>query len=157
MAIPTPLGSKPRTISEAFGSIRSFSANAKRRVQNILTASNAGALAPSQLVADVKEMKNRRNDLATLAQSLGASGRAALNAHAREEFWDASLDYVAEGTAMAAAISSFVEWVNSNMPTSGYTFPQDGDGVLTDPVFAAGSAFSVAMRAQLQLVLDTLD
>lgn len=157
MALPTTIGSKPRALGEAFSSIRSYATNTKRKLTAMNTASAGGTLTAAELIGSVKEMSNHRANLTALSQALGASGRTALNAYAKTELWDNALDFIAEGQAMASAVSAFITWANANIPADGFSYPTDPDGVLTNATFAAGSAFSIALRAQIQTVLATLD
>ena len=134
-------------LDTALDTIQSKAKLVRDTASNIKAQVDAGPIQSDIVVGLMRNMKIQYDIISAAKATPG------LNAYARTEFNDPTLDYVAEVDAALAAMATTYNWVNTN-------FPKDASGYLLKDKIVNGAienrVFSQAATAGLSTALATL-
>lgn len=99
------------SVDEAFASAKARGALIRQRAQALIDSSLAGPI-PVKDVGDFATMIADGNDVFVVAVAMGAD----INAYAKSQARDATLDFVAKTQALQTAIQNVRTWLSANYP-----------------------------------------
>lgn len=147
MPFPSSISASP-SLEDALTQLTSYAGAIKSRTTSLIAASEDGDVDGGVIV-------NYLRDLVLAKTRLDAvSGTSGLAAYAQAQYNSPGLDIVAEYTAMSAAITATVSWIQAN-------FPKDGSGyLLYEKIEANGTMsyrlFTTAALATFRTQLSAL-
>lgn len=148
MAFPSSIGTKATDLIRAWDAMRSFAGEVKSSSQQLRDTSAATTIGANLIITYLRELVAARSVLVTIAATPG------LEAYARSQISDPTLDLAASWTAMRNAIDSTITWIRTN-------FPKDGSGYLLYETLDANGVLQIrtltpATTAGLRTTLDAL-
>lgn len=146
--MPFPSNEGNTTLEDAWSSAMGHAGRIKRKAQSLHTSTLSSCTA-TLILNVVRDILSARDALAQLA------GTPGLEAYARDQIEDPTLNLAVEYNAMIAAINAVRDWVFVNIPkeaVTGYLLIE----TLTTELVRVDREFSSVSLGGLRTVLDTL-